>query len=216
MLVDIEEEQTWQKKGRSRTKTTQFNDSPELRQALEDALVRRGVRAVILDEAQHLMKVGRGSSAGKLLDQLDWIKSMTNVTGVLPRSRACERIAIEALEGERKLGHSQSRREHLWHLLQTGMDSPSVPMALPTTGGNSELVEEQQPSASVETQSSLPKKTTRKTTKNSRVSLQGRDLTTNIRKEKNRIGVLGNDRHSEILLSNERSLSSTNVLRKSL
>jgi hypothetical protein len=96
------------------------------------------------------------------------------------------------------------------------MDSPSVPMALPTTGGNSELVEEQQPSASVETQSSLPKKTTRKTTKNSRVSLQGRDLTTNIRKEKNRIGVLGNDRHSEILLSNERSLSSTNVLRKSL
>jgi Cdc6-like AAA superfamily ATPase len=83
MLVDIEEEQTWQKKGRSRTKTTQFNDSPELRQALEDALVKRGVRAVILDEAQHLMKVGRGSSAGKLLDQLDWIKSITNMTGVL-------------------------------------------------------------------------------------------------------------------------------------
>ncbi|MDJ0574677.1 MAG: hypothetical protein QNJ65_05865, partial [Xenococcaceae cyanobacterium MO_234.B1] len=29
------------------------------------------------------MKIGTGSNAGKLLDQLDWIKSMTNVTGVL-------------------------------------------------------------------------------------------------------------------------------------
>ena len=29
------------------------------------------------------MKVGSGRGAGKLLDQLDWIKSMTNVTGVL-------------------------------------------------------------------------------------------------------------------------------------
>lgn len=83
MLVDIDAEQTWEKKGRSRTKTAQFNDSPELRHALEEAMTRRGVRAVILDEAQHLMKVGTGSSAGKLLDQLDWIKSMTNVTGVL-------------------------------------------------------------------------------------------------------------------------------------
>jgi hypothetical protein len=29
------------------------------------------------------MKIGSGASGGKLLDQLDWIKSMTNVTGVL-------------------------------------------------------------------------------------------------------------------------------------
>ncbi len=29
------------------------------------------------------MKLGNGSSAGKLIDQLDWIKSMTNVTGVV-------------------------------------------------------------------------------------------------------------------------------------
>lgn len=29
------------------------------------------------------MKVGNGQGAGKLLDQLDWIKSITNVTGVL-------------------------------------------------------------------------------------------------------------------------------------
>ncbi len=83
VLVNIDSEQTWEKKGRSRTKGAQFNDSPELRNALEEALSRRGVQAVILDEAQHLMKLGNGSSAGKLIDQLDWIKSMTNVTGVV-------------------------------------------------------------------------------------------------------------------------------------
>lgn len=83
LLVDIDSEQTWEKKGRTRTKNTQFNDSPELRNALEDAFAKRGVKAVILDEAQHLMKVGNGQGAGKLLDQLDWIKSITNVTGVL-------------------------------------------------------------------------------------------------------------------------------------
>jgi DNA polymerase III delta prime subunit len=83
LLVDIDTEQTIEKKGRGRSKATQFNDSPELRHALESAMAKRGVRAVILDEAQHLMKVGSGASGGKLLDQLDWIKSMTNVTGVL-------------------------------------------------------------------------------------------------------------------------------------
>ena len=83
LLVDVDTEQAWEKKGRSRTKSSQFNDSPELRHALEQAMARREVRAVILDEAQHLMKVGSGRGAGKLLDQLDWIKSMTNVTGVL-------------------------------------------------------------------------------------------------------------------------------------
>ncbi len=77
VLVDIEAEATWEKRGR---KPARFQDAPELRHALEDALRRYGVRAVILDEAQHLMKVGTGA---KLLDQLDWIKSMTNVTEVL-------------------------------------------------------------------------------------------------------------------------------------
>ncbi|MDJ0717662.1 MAG: ATP-binding protein [Prochloraceae cyanobacterium] len=90
VLVNIDSEQTWEKKahrprrgllgvrteqaGRSRTKAAQFNDSPELRHALEEALSRRGVQAVILDEAQHLMKLGNGSSAGKLIDQLDWTR----------------------------------------------------------------------------------------------------------------------------------------------
>ena len=83
LLVDVDTEQAWEKKGRSRSKASQFNDSPELRHALEEAMAFREVQAVILDEAQHLMKVGTGRGAGKLLDQLDWIKSMTNVTGVL-------------------------------------------------------------------------------------------------------------------------------------
>jgi DNA polymerase III delta prime subunit len=238
MLVDIDSEQTWSKKGRSRSKTAQFNDCPELRHALEETMIKRGVRAVILDEAQHLMKIGSGTgaSAAKLLDQLDWIKSMTNVTGVLhiligtyellnfrnlsgqasrrgldlhfPRYlyqneqdrqdfqsallallrqvplnvdvnelmqhwlyfyerslgcvgvlkdwliRAvaaalddgndtlslerlqehtlslaqCERMALDTTEGEQKLSYMESRHEHLWHLLQIGMDSTSVPL----------------------------------------------------------------------------------------
>jgi DNA polymerase III delta prime subunit len=241
LLVDIDTEQTIEKKGRGRAKATQFNDSPELRHALEAAMAKRGVRAVILDEAQHLMKVGSGASGGKLLDQLDWIKSMTNVTGVLhiligtyellnfrnlsgqasrrgldlhfPRYlfqheqdrqdfqgvllallkqvpittdipalmqhwfyfyersigcigvlkdwliRAvaaairdgsdtltqgrleehalslsqCERMALDAIEGEQKLGYSESRRDHLWRLLQSGMTSTTVPTPVVST-----------------------------------------------------------------------------------
>lgn len=242
-LVDVDTEQAWEKKGRSRRTATQtqFNDSLELRNALEEAMERRGVRAVILDEAQHLMKIGSGASGGKLLDQLDWIKSMTNMTDVLhiligtyelldfrdlsgqasrrsldlhfPRYlfqlasdrrdfqaallallkqvplrvemavllqqwvyfyersigcvgvlkdwliRAvaaalddeseiltlervqdhaltlaqCERMAIDAVEGEQKLGYMESRREHLWQLLQMGMDSTSIPAAVATS-----------------------------------------------------------------------------------
>src|SRR5712691_7335294 len=81
-LVDINVEQTWETKTRSKSKgrVAQFNDSPALRQAMEEALIRRGVRAVVIDEAQHLMQVASGA---KLLDQLDWIKSMTNMTGVV-------------------------------------------------------------------------------------------------------------------------------------
>jgi hypothetical protein len=241
LLVDIDTEQTIEKKGRGRSKATQFNDSPELRHALEAAMSKRGVKAVILDEAQHLMKIGSGASGGKLLDQLDWIKSMTNVTGVLhiligtyellnfrnlsgqasrrgldlhfPRYlfqheqdrqdfqgvllallkqvplttdlpalmqhwfyfyersigcigvlkdwliRAvaaairdgsdtltqgrleehalslsqCERMALDAIEGEQKLGYSESRRDHLWRLLQSGMTSTTVPTSVVET-----------------------------------------------------------------------------------
>lgn len=83
-IVDIDAETTWeQKKGRggaARGKAALFNEAPELRHALEDVLSRRGVQAVLLDEAQHLLKL---SSGVRLIDQLDWLKSMTNVTGVV-------------------------------------------------------------------------------------------------------------------------------------
>jgi hypothetical protein len=81
-LVDITVERTWETRTQSKSKgrAVPFNESPELRRALEEALARHGVRAVILDEGQHLMQVASGA---KLLDQLDWIKSMTNMTGVV-------------------------------------------------------------------------------------------------------------------------------------
>ncbi|MEO1765206.1 MAG: AAA family ATPase, partial [Cyanobacteria bacterium J06629_18] len=235
MLVDIDSTETWQRKARGRgSKANQNSDSPELRHALEAAMMKRGVQAVILDEAQHLMKIGTGSNAGKLLDQLDWIKSMTNVTGVLhiligtyelldfrnlsgqasrrgldihfPRYlyqneqdrldfqsvlfallkkvplkvdipelmqhwlyfyehsigcvgvlkdwfirtvaaamhdkkntltleqlqehtltlAQCERMALDATEGEQKLSYMESRREHLWNLLQIGMSKTDI------------------------------------------------------------------------------------------
>ena len=39
----------------------------------------------------------------------------------------CERMALDATEGEQKLSYMESRREHLWHLLQIGMGSTDVP-----------------------------------------------------------------------------------------
>jgi len=47
VMVDIETEHTWEKKGR---KAARFHDSPELRMALEDALRRYEGQAVILGD----------------------------------------------------------------------------------------------------------------------------------------------------------------------
>jgi hypothetical protein len=79
-LVDIHEGQTWETRTRTRGRAAQFSDSGQLRHALEDAVTRHGVRAIILDEAQHLMKVAGGA---KLLDQLEWLKSMSNTMDVV-------------------------------------------------------------------------------------------------------------------------------------
>lgn len=79
MTVDLSTEQTWEKKS-GRRSASRYHDDPELRYALEDTLRTQQVRAVILDEAQHLMN---GTHAATALEQLDWLKSMTNVTGVL-------------------------------------------------------------------------------------------------------------------------------------
>ena len=79
-FIDIHEGQTWETKTRSRGRVTPFNDAPSLRHALEEAVARRGVRAIVIDEAHHLMKVAGGA---KLLDQLDWLKSLSNTMGVV-------------------------------------------------------------------------------------------------------------------------------------
>jgi energy-coupling factor transporter ATP-binding protein EcfA2 len=79
ITVDLGDQQTWEQKP-PRRKAARYPDAPELRDALEETLQARQVRAVILDEAQHLLKNGTASTP---LDQLDWLKSMTNVTRVL-------------------------------------------------------------------------------------------------------------------------------------
>ena len=277
-LVDIHLERSWEKKGRGRGKVAQFEDVPELRHALEEALLRHGVQAVILDEAQHLMQTGLGASSRHLLDQLDWLKSMTNITGVLHilsgtyqlldfrnlngqaarrgldmhfaryglqhdqdrkefqqvlltllaqvplrtdtlallqhwtyfyersigcvgvlkdwlvRATAsalhdgsdtltlsrlqehalglsqCESMALEATEGEQKLGYTESRREHLWRLLQLGMTplpAPPPPSSTPALSSPAALpAERSEPPKEEATSSAVapdpPKKTTRR------------------------------------------------------
>ncbi len=82
-LIDIHTEYPGEKRTQGRGKAAHFNESSELRNAMEEAMQRHGVRAVILDEAQHLMTIGNGAYGSSLLDQLEWIKSMTNVTDIV-------------------------------------------------------------------------------------------------------------------------------------
>ncbi len=80
--MDINEGQSWETRTRSRGKSREapFNEAPELRHALEEALIRHGIQAVFVDEAQHFLKISGGA---RLRDQLDWLKSMSNTTGAL-------------------------------------------------------------------------------------------------------------------------------------
>jgi AAA domain len=52
--------------------------SPELRQAMEQALRQRRPAAVLIDEAQHFTKIASGRRLG---DQLDCLKSLASLTG---------------------------------------------------------------------------------------------------------------------------------------
>ena len=52
--------------------------SPELRQAMEQALRQRRPAALLIDEAQHLTKIASGRRLG---DQLDRLKSLASLTG---------------------------------------------------------------------------------------------------------------------------------------
>jgi hypothetical protein len=54
--------------------------APELRHALEQALRHRRPAAFLIDEAQHLKKIASGR---RLLDQLDTVKSLASMTGVV-------------------------------------------------------------------------------------------------------------------------------------
>jgi hypothetical protein len=87
---------------------TPFNDAPQLRHALEEAVARRGVRAVVIDEAQHLMHVAGGA---KLLDQLDWLKSMSHTMGVVH-----VRVGTYDLLDFRNLSGQTARRGHDLHV----------------------------------------------------------------------------------------------------
>ena len=51
----------------------------ELRWSMEQCIRQRGIKVVIIDEAQHLCKV---SNARRLQDQMDLIKSLSSLTGV--------------------------------------------------------------------------------------------------------------------------------------
>jgi len=55
-------------------------DAPALRLAVEEALKAREVRALIFDEAQHLLGSGKTDD---LRRQWDWLKSLSNTTNVL-------------------------------------------------------------------------------------------------------------------------------------
>lgn len=52
--------------------------SPELRESLESAITYRKTKIILLDEAQHLLKV---ASAKSIIDQMETIKSIANLTG---------------------------------------------------------------------------------------------------------------------------------------
>jgi hypothetical protein len=60
----------------------------------------------------------------------------------------CERMALDTTEGEQKLNYMESRHEHLWHLLQIGMDSTSVPLTAMDLAKDADAVVESSPNPS--------------------------------------------------------------------
>lgn len=66
-----------------RGKAAESNDLPELREATKDAMRQHGVRAVILDEAHHMLYGGNGMAGSTLQEQLEWLKSLSSSTQVL-------------------------------------------------------------------------------------------------------------------------------------
>ena len=66
-------------KGADLIDSGQYKVTSELRWALEQALRHRRPTAFIVDEAQHFKRIASGR---RLLDQMDTIKSLANLTGI--------------------------------------------------------------------------------------------------------------------------------------
>jgi hypothetical protein len=90
--------------------------SPELRQALEQALRHRRPVAVLIDEAQHFTKIASGR---RLSDQLDCLKSLASLTG-------CIHVLIGTYEllPCRNLSAQLSRRSRDIHFRRYRIDNP--------------------------------------------------------------------------------------------
>jgi AAA domain len=95
--------------------------SPELRQALEQALRHRRPAAVLIDEAQHLTKMASGR---RLSDQLDCLKSLASLTG-------CVHVLIGTYEllPCRNLSAQLSRRSIDMHFRRYRADNPDDAIA---------------------------------------------------------------------------------------
>lgn len=78
--MDVAAAEHFVEKKRPRGRAPAYPDNPEMRDAYEKELRLQGLRAVVLDEAQHLIQSGDGKQPK---DQLNWIKSMATETGVL-------------------------------------------------------------------------------------------------------------------------------------
>ncbi len=81
--VDIHAEATAPKRRRMSRTASESNDDPDLREATDAAMHRHGVRIIFVDEAHHLLYGKDGTAGSTLQEQLEWLKSIGNKTGVL-------------------------------------------------------------------------------------------------------------------------------------
>ncbi len=92
----------------------------EIRDAVEQALRRLQVKAVVIDEAEHLMLT---DADHKPVDQLDWLKSITNHTNVLHIL-----VGPYALCDFRNLEGQSARRGRDVHFPRYHLDDPTERM----------------------------------------------------------------------------------------
>lgn len=84
---------------------------------------------------------------------------------MLRKLAQCERMAIDATEGEQKLSYMESRHEHLLQLLQAGMSSTAIPAAITTAlDSSASPSRSQEPTTADGTKKTTRKKRSEKTT----------------------------------------------------